>query len=214
MSTPAKAHGPAGVRALGHREYVGGHWDRIGRLQYAWLLRQGLQPKHYLLDIGCGSLRAGRYFIPYLDPGHYLGIDKERDLLAAGLRHELDPAVAATKRPRLVVADNFDFDQFGQRPDVALAHSVFTHLPACDIRTCLQRLGAVIRPGGVCYATFFERRGTVANPPTPHDHRAFYYARSDMLEYGRDAGWDARYIGAWNHPRGQVMVEYRSGGDA
>src|SRR5216684_3760408 len=61
--------------ALDYREYVGGHWDHMGRLQISYLMEHGLQPHHYLLDVACGSLRAGRYFILYLQPGHYYGLD-------------------------------------------------------------------------------------------------------------------------------------------
>ena len=50
-----------GVRRLGHRAFVGGDgdlWDRIGRLQFDFLVSQGLRPEHVLLDFACGSLRA------------------------------------------------------------------------------------------------------------------------------------------------------------
>ena len=72
QSTATK-HGPEGIKEMGHRQYVGGCWDEIGRLQFDYLVSQGLRPNHYLLDIACGSLRAGIHFIPYLEPGHYLG---------------------------------------------------------------------------------------------------------------------------------------------
>src|SRR6476620_10345865 len=73
-------HGVEGIRQLGHRDYVGGLWDEIGQLQFDFLVSNGLKPQHYLLDIACGSLRAGIHFIPYLETGHYLGIDKEPEL--------------------------------------------------------------------------------------------------------------------------------------
>ena len=86
-------HGPEGIKKAGHRQYVGGYWDEIGRLQFEYLVSQGLRPHHYLLDIACGALRAGIHFIPYLEPGHYLGIDKEADLIQAGTEKELNPEV-------------------------------------------------------------------------------------------------------------------------
>src|SRR4051794_18522910 len=81
-----------GVRLVGHREFVGGWggmWDSHGRRQLDFLVSHGLQPSDVLLDIGCGSLRAGKYFIPYLEREHYLGFDKHRALIDAGLRKEL-----------------------------------------------------------------------------------------------------------------------------
>lgn len=56
---------------LGHRSYVGGCWDEIGKLQFDFMLKEGLKPEHYFLDVACGSLRAGLHFIPYLEVGHY-----------------------------------------------------------------------------------------------------------------------------------------------
>src|SRR5947209_178803 len=54
------------IRRLGHRTFVGGEWDTIGKLQFDFIVRQGLEPRHVLLDIGCGALRGGRFFIEYL----------------------------------------------------------------------------------------------------------------------------------------------------
>lgn len=39
------------------REKVGGLWEQLGSLQFEYLVRNGLEPHHFLLDIGCGSLR-------------------------------------------------------------------------------------------------------------------------------------------------------------
>ena len=44
----------------GHREFVGGIWEVMGKLQFDFLVKQGLRPNHVFLDIACGSLRAGR----------------------------------------------------------------------------------------------------------------------------------------------------------
>ena len=66
----------SGIRTMGHRNWVGGGWDEIGKLQFDFLISRGLKPHHVFLDIACGSLRAGRFLIPYLDAGNYLGIEE------------------------------------------------------------------------------------------------------------------------------------------
>jgi cyclopropane fatty-acyl-phospholipid synthase-like methyltransferase len=66
-----------------HREAIGGNWDKIGKLQFDFLLKMGLKPDNYLLDLGCGSLRGGVLFIPYLEDKHYYGVEKETRLLEA-----------------------------------------------------------------------------------------------------------------------------------
>ena len=68
--------GDEGIQKRGHRDYIGGHWEEIGTLQFEFLRAQGLRPESYLLDIACGSLRLGVKAIPYLQPEHYLGIEK------------------------------------------------------------------------------------------------------------------------------------------
>ncbi|MGB7161241.1 MAG: class I SAM-dependent methyltransferase [Tepidisphaeraceae bacterium] len=202
-------HGPAGIRKVGHREYVGGKWDEIGRLQFDFLVAQGLRPQHTLLDIACGSLRGGVLFIPYLEAGHYLGIDKEPDLIRAGIEEELTPALRASKRPVLLVDGEFAFTRFGARPDFALAQSLFTHLPPALIDKCLRNLRQVIADDGAFYATYFESHDEVANPHQAHDWGRFNYTRAQMERFGTDAGWRFEYIGDWRHPRGQIMTRYQ-----
>ena len=206
---PSIAHGPAGIRQVGHREYVGGKWDEIGQLQFDFLVAQGLRPDHYLLDIACGSLRGGVHFIPYLEPGHYLGIDKEPELIRAGRDEELSATLRDEKRPVLLVDGHFAFDRFGVRPNYALAQSLFTHLPPELIATCLRNLRDVIADDGVFYATFFQSYAdSHGNPDQAHDWGRFNYTRDQMERLGRDAGWRMEYIGDWRHPRGQMMLRY------
>jgi hypothetical protein len=75
----------AQMESLDHRAYVGGLWEEIGRLQFEFLLRQGLAPSDCLLDITRGSLRGGVHFINYVNPGNYLGIQKQRRLVELGI---------------------------------------------------------------------------------------------------------------------------------
>ncbi|MGP0066205.1 MAG: methyltransferase [Isosphaeraceae bacterium] len=206
---PQIKHGPEGIKEVGHRQYVGGCWDEIGRLQFDYLVSQGLRPHHYLLDIACGSLRAGIHFIPYLEAGHYLGIDKEADLIQAGIERELSPEVREAKGPVLLVDGDFAFERFGVRPDYALAQSLFTHLPTPLIEKCLRNLRGVLADDGVFFATFFESSDLIANPDEPYDHGRFDYTRAEMEQLGQSAGWRSEYIGDWNHPRGQIMMRYR-----
>jgi hypothetical protein len=37
-------HGSKGIKRVGHRRYVGGLWDEIGKLQLDFLINQGLRP--------------------------------------------------------------------------------------------------------------------------------------------------------------------------
>jgi hypothetical protein len=201
--------GPATVRLIGHRAYVGGLWDEIGKLQLDFMVANGLKPENYLLDIACGSLRAGVRFIEYLEPGHYLGIEKEHELLRSGVDLELGADTYAQKRPELVISGTFEFDKFKAQPNFAIAQSLFTHLPAPLIADCLRKLCKFIGEDGVFYATFSETAPVIVNPRRPHSAVIFRYTRREMINLGLQNGWSAQYLGEWGHPRGQKMVCYR-----
>lgn len=198
--------GPAGIQQLGHREYVGGRWEEIGKLQFDYLRSQGLRPEHWLLDVACGSLRAGVHLIPYLQPGHYIGLEKEPDLIQAGLLEELDPAIAATRCPQFIVTANFDVTTLLQPVDYIWMHSLWTHLPLVAIEHCLTQLKSATHRGTVCYATFFESETPRDNERQAHDHETFYYTTEELTRCAAAAGWRLHYIGDWGHPRGQHMV--------
>ncbi len=206
---PAKVeHGPAGIQQVGHREYVGGKWDQIGNLQFEFLKAQGLEPHHVFLDVGCGSLRGGVHIIPYLEAGNYLGIEKEQILIDAGIKQELGRPLYESKQPQLVVSAAFEFPRFTKVPDFALAQSLFTHLTVDHIDVCMKKLRAFVPGGCRFFATFRATDETIANPDTSHDRRRFHYTRARMEQLGIDNGWVPHYVGDWNHPRGQKMIEY------
>jgi SAM-dependent methyltransferase len=201
------------LRRQRHRKRVGGHWEDLGKLQIEFLREQGLRPSHRMLDVGCGSFRAGRHIVDYLDPGHYYGIDINHDLISTGYDHELTQ-VQRDRLPvdNLRVTDRFDAD-FGVAFDMALAQSVFTHVSLNFIRLCLHRVGQRLRPGGILFATFKEARDGL---PIDGRHKAKHFQeRNPYWYYQDDLRWAAertpltfRYLGDWGHPRRQRMVAY------
>jgi hypothetical protein len=205
---PVLPHGSDGIRSGGHRDYVGGMWEEIGRLQFDFMLAQGLRPEDVLLDIGCGSLRAGVLLVPYLNKGNYLGIEKEQLLLECGVAEELGATLCREKEPELVVSADFEFSKFSKCPNFAIAQSLFTHLVPEMVESCLEKLGEFVKPSCRFFATFFEAQQNKENPSASHDHLNFHYTRQQMEAFGEKFNWSPRYIGNWRHPRGQKMMEY------
>jgi len=190
-------------------------WDEIGKVQLDFMIGQGLQPHDVLLDVACGSLRAGRLFIDYLEPGNYLGLDHNRWLIRAGLRYEVPKAVQRKKRPEFVVSDSFEFRKLSKRPSYAIAQSLFSHLTKDDIALCLGNLIEVMPEGGRFYATFVPRRYVppgYSNPNESADDETFAYDTAELLNLGTAAGWETSYIGDWSHPRGQEMLAFAKAG--
>jgi len=199
--------GDEGIGILGHRDYVGGLWEDIGRLQLDFLVGQGLRPSQCLLDIACGALRGGVHFIRYLERGNYLGLDKERTLVELGIARELGVAAYDEKRPEFVISATFEFQKFHRRPDLSIAHSLFTHLDPGDVRLCLSNLREFVAADHRLYATFFEGASS-ANRPRSHSLAGFLYSRTEMERFGAETGWRPLYLGDWNSPRRQMMMRY------
>jgi hypothetical protein len=204
---PWLPEGVAGVRAVGHREYVGGGWEEIGQAQFDFLVGRGLEPGHVFLDIACGSLRGGVHFIQYLDPENYLGIDKEKVLIERGIAKELPKGVCDEKKPEFVVSDAFEFSKFSKRPDFALALSLFTHLTAGDIELCLTNLRTFVAHAHQFYASFASG-SSEQNASQSHSHDGFSYLPEELSSLGERCGWQCNYIGDGGHPRGQVMMQF------
>jgi SAM-dependent methyltransferase len=206
------------VAAGGHRDIVGGAWDEIGELQFEFVKGQGLAPQHRLLDVGCGSLRAGIHFVRYLNRGNYFGVDMNESLLDAGYNIELENAGLRERltRQHLLCTGDFNLDGIPGDFDFALAQSLFTHLTFNRIRQCLERLSPKMKPHGRFYATFFELPADVpAHIPLSHSpggvithdvEDPYHYRLSDLRHAAKGLPWELQYIGDWRHPRAQRMV--------
>lgn len=202
------------VTDVGHRSGVGGMWEEIGRLQFDFLVEKGLKPSHYLLDIGCGSLRGGVHFIRYLEAGHYIGLDKSAPLLKAGQEIELKREGLVDKDPVFILSDHFDLTVLPKkmRFDYMLAQSVFTHLMPEQILYCLISVAPRLRLTGALYATFWLSKFDGITHGAPHpkrkgEKRFVRYVPTDLERIAAKAGLKIRFIGEWGHPRGQLMME-------
>lgn len=201
------------IHRIGHRTFIGGdgdYWKRVSDLQFEFLVQQGLKPSDIFVDVACGSLRGGMKFIDYLEPAHYLGIDKHIELIIYGVAKELGVEQFQRKRPKFAISDSFEFSKFGAAPDFGIAQSLFSHLTENDIALCLTNLRHVAASGCRFFATFHRAEKEISNPASSHSHGYFAYTREQMEALGRRAGWQPNYIGDWSHPRGQHMIEYKN----
>lgn len=205
------------IEAGAHRDFVGGMWDEIGRLQFDFMVGQGLLPRHRFVDIGCGALRGGVHFVRYLHKGNYHGLDINASLIEAG-RKELSLAGLDPRDARLLVDDGFRLERFGERFDYALALSVFTHLPINAIVRCLCNVAGALADDGVFYASFFRAPAAahlerIVHQPggvtTCYDADPFHYSVSEFAWMADVAGLRVEEIGDWGHPRAQRMLAFR-----
>lgn len=179
---------PVGTRH--YRAFVGPtqRYDLMSANQFQVMCRLGLREDHYLLDIGCGSLRAGRLLMAYLLPGRYFGIEPERWVLEEGIRAETGSEFIKLKSPIFDHNSDFDLGVFGRSFDFMLAQSIFTHTPVDQIRKCFANVASSLRPTGLFAATFKQddhEDYTGDEWIYPHQAR---YRRDTMRSLAEDAG--------------------------
>lgn len=150
------AHGAETRPEARHRTYVGpsGSYDLGGALQFAMLALFGLREHHRVLDVGCGSLRAGRLLIPYLLPGHYFAVEPNRWLVKAAIGPEIHPGVIEERQPVIVDSADMTFPRCPEGFDFVIAASVFTHAPLRLIAECLAQAERHLAPRGLMLASY------------------------------------------------------------
>ena len=195
-----------------YRAYVGPplEYDLVGASQFRLLVALGLRAHHRCLDVGCGSLRAGRLLIPWLEPDHYRGIEPNAWLVDAGIEHELGREIVRLKRPRFDHNDQFDCAVFGHSFDFIIAQSVLSHTGGALFQKAIRNMAAALEAGGVIVATFVlpERK-----PKAPHglEVEGWIYpgvasfTAEQVEQICRSAGLVMRLI-PWRHPRQQWFI--------
>jgi len=170
-----------------YRQAVGPEdkYDLIGAHQFCVLVREGLRECHALLDIGCGSLRGGRLFIPYLQPDCYYGIEPNEDLISLAIANELGQDIIDIKYPRFRYNDTFCLTVFPEIKwewvmfDFILAQSIFSHSTQDQASTCIAEVAKVLKPDGKFLATFVKGG---YNDTNDHWSRPIVYRTSKFFD--------------------------------
>jgi SAM-dependent methyltransferase len=217
-------HKAAPVEVPYYRLTVGNRtgYDLMGGIQFALLLALGLREQHTLCDVGCGSLRAGRLLIPYLQPGNYYGIEPRVDVLEAGIEHEVGADLVARRAPHFDNGEDFGLARFGTRFDYILAQSIFSHTYRDLARIGLRNISDALGPTGLFVGTVFERFPVVLPPgpaAMPDDDSGWRYPGAvaytwrEWRELCGEAGLVVRRM-RWYHLRQTWFVAGRAGQDA
>ncbi len=180
--------------------YVGPptQYDFMGATQFRLLCTLGLRGFHTLLDFGCGSLRAGRLFINYLDEGKYFGIEPNKWLIEECIANQLGEDLIRIKKPHFDYNDKFvvNFDcQF----DFIVAQSIFSHTGRDLVQTALSNLVAALKDDGIMVLTFVEGRQNSKQTGWVYPDCVEFTPR-EIEGFFRQAGIFARKI-PWYHPR-------------
>ena len=194
------------------RRFVGGPAERFeeyGRLQLIALLRRGLAPDSVVIDVGCGTLRAGYWLIHFLESRPLPRHRARRGPPPAAREVLLEPGLEEVKRPRFDLGKEFDLGVFGMSPDFVLARSIWSHASKQQIGAMLDSFASVATPGALLLASYLPadrpRRPVPASGSRTAVARLARCVRGRLVTRGGGTarasarGRDADYLGdAWS----------------
>ncbi|GAB4521623.1 MAG: hypothetical protein Kow00133_08720 [Amphiplicatus sp.] len=192
-----------------YRAYVGPpkQYDILGATQFSLLTSLGLQEEHTLMDVGCGSLRAGRFFIQYLLPDRYFGIEPNEYLWRSAIDKEIGRDILSIKRPKFSSRQDFRFDDSTSKYDFILAQSIFSHAGSDMFQVGLKTLASQLKHNGQFLFTIIDEDAESYSTSIAAEsvHGWIYpgctrYARQTVLRFCQAAGLKVEIIG-WRHPR-------------
>lgn len=197
--------------AIGSRDYrafVGPpeKYDIVAAMQFNLLTHLGLREDHFLLDIGCGSLRAGRLFIPYLLAGHYYGMEPEKWCLEEGIERELGAQIVEIKKPVFSHDADFSLTFFGRQFDFLIAQSIFSHAAPGQVERCLSQARQVMTATSLFAATFVCGEESYSGSSWVYPG-CITYTLPFLSELARRYGLACVPL-EWSHPNNQTWVVF------
>jgi hypothetical protein len=181
--------------------YVGPptQYDFMGATQFRLLCTLGLRANHSLLDFGCGSLRAGRLFLSYLDERRYFGIEPNKWLIEDAINNQVVKDLIALKKPRFDHNSDFITDVFSQQFDFIIAQSIFSHAGSDLISTALCNFNKSLKPNGLIAATFIEGISDFDGSGWVYPG-CVNYRQSTVERFAKEVGFFVIRL-PWYHPR-------------
>lgn len=126
-------------------------WRMKRDFQIQFLRDMGLRPKHYLLEIGCGTLRGGLPLIQYLEDGHYFGVEVREEALNEAQK-ELTEAGLTGKNPTLLLSKEIARLSVNQTFEYIWAFSVLIHMSDEILNDTLEFASKHLTEVGAFYA--------------------------------------------------------------
>ncbi|MDJ0629596.1 MAG: class I SAM-dependent methyltransferase [Rhodobacter sp.] len=190
-----------------YRAYVGppGQYDFMGATQFRLATTLGLREDHSYLDIGCGSLRAGKLVLQYLLPGRYFGIEPNDWLIDEAVASEIGADLFRIKQPRFSQSAEFEVASFGQKFDFIMAQSIFSHTGLEMFRDSIAKIPAVMHDQSQFLFTAVTEHDTGRMPRASGAEGWVYpgcvrFRVREVMRICRESGLFAQAL-PWFHPR-------------
>ena len=159
-------------------------WEMKRDFQFNFLKNMGIRPEHYLLDLGCGTLRGGIPLIEYLISEHYFGVDVREKVLVEAQK-ELEDAGLSSKRPHLILSTGASELQLNQKFDFIWAFSVLIHMSDEIHNETLAFVSKHLADDGVFYANIVSYDLNEANwEEFPVVSRSLDFYKSECSKVG------------------------------
>jgi ABC-type polysaccharide/polyol phosphate transport system ATPase subunit len=113
---------------------------------------QGMQPGHYVLDIGYTDSDVAAHLLAFLEPGRYWGFDRTPGIAETAVRY----FGHASNRGHFMANDTFDLSGAPPGFEYAMAGALFAQLPLNGIARCIASVTRVLGPSGRFFATWYE----------------------------------------------------------
>lgn len=181
--------------------YVGPptEYDFMGATQFRLLCTLGLRANQSMLDVGCGSLRAGRLFIAYLEEGRYFGIEPNAWLIEDAIAHQLGRELISMKKPQFDHNSEFRTNVFSRQFDFIVAQSIFSHTGSGLTAAALGNFKESLKPDGLIVVTFIEGNDDFRGDGWVYPE-CVSFRRSTIRRFAHEAGLEITRI-PWYHPR-------------
>jgi len=173
-------------------------YDDIGQIIYTMLIENGLKKHHFLLDIGCGSLRVGKLLIPHLYRNRYYGIEPNYWLIKEAIEKELTISVFEKKAPSFGIEKDFNLSEGKIEFDFILANSIFIHACKFQVEKCIDEAVKILRKGGKFIFNFIPGKDSKTNEwsyPGSVTYSREYIERLLSLRQLKWSYFDVKYPG-------------------
>ena len=174
-------------------------YDFMGATQFRLLCSLGLRAHHKVLDLGCGSLRAGRFLINYLEPGNYCGIEPNKWLIDEGIKEQVGDSLIAIKKPRFDTNSEFNTTVFAQNFDFIIAQSIFSHTGNDLIPDALSNIYKSLNDNGIALLAFIKGEKDFGGDGWIYPE-CVEFTLPKIYEFAANAGFQVQEL-PWYHPR-------------
>jgi len=196
-----------GEPGKGVENAVGGNFDSLGVVMSSLLIDRGLEPNHFLIDVGCGSGRLTKHIDSHLEGGKYLGLD----IIGRLVKH----ASTHTKNPNFQFSVNsgFEIPAASSSANMVCFFSVFTHLLHEHSYCYLQEAKRVLKPGGKVVFSFLEFgieshwsvfENNIKNSKRKHSHLNMFISRDGITRWAEQLGLEIE--GVWDGDKPHIPL--------